>query len=295
MKTISILFLIAILFVHISSNILTQDNSIYTNGSLQSDDGVFTLYVQADGNVVIYGCKGIAATWGSGTNNSTAQRRLTMQSDGNLVLYENSSAKWASGTNGKGKGPYNLNMQTDGNLVIYGSTGAIWGSNTVGNGLCQLCAYFHDSTSAGTSNQIKLAYYDFNQRYYAECYLNGTKNKATTYCCNPTSDYLSRYSSFGTGTRYMMIQIYGNDMATIGSMNVFGRQLEYFYDSDLKMEAGTGGAGEITTWSSDGRGFYYFSISTGDGVYPIVLTDIDNYYSRNGHACYWSYSFTSLT
>jgi hypothetical protein len=72
MQTISTLFLIAILFVHISSRILPENSTIFTGNTLLSDDGVFTLVVQTDGNVVVYGCTGIAATWASNTNNSSA-------------------------------------------------------------------------------------------------------------------------------------------------------------------------------------------------------------------------------
>jgi hypothetical protein len=291
MKAISILFIISILFVHISSRTLSEGGTIWTGNSLLSDDGVFTLVVQSDGNVVVYGCRSLVATWATNTS-SSAQRVLAMQGDGNLVLYENWVAKWASNTGGKGKGPYYLNMQTDGNLVIYGSTGAIWASNTGNQGLCQLCASFHDSTNAGTGSQIKLAYYDFYSNYYSECYLNGTKNRATTYCCNPTTATIDRttpFDSYDGGKRYMRIRIYGNDEAAIGSMNAFGRQLEYFYNADLNLSAG----GQIMTWNDDGRGYAYFYISTGDNDHPIAVTDIDHSYSRNGHACYWTYSYDS--
>jgi hypothetical protein len=290
MKAISILFLIVILFVHISTHTLLENNTITTGGSLLSDDGVFTLSVQADGNVVVYGCRNIIATWATGTNNSSAQRVLSMQGDGNLVLYENGVAKWATGTNGKATGPYSLSMQNDGNLVIYASTGAIWASNTNGQGLCELCAYIHDGTNAGTSNQIKLAYYDFSKRYYSECYLNGTKSRGSTYCCTPTTAIIDRTTSFASGYgKYIKIQIYGNDMATIGYMKAFGKQLEYFYDADLNF---WGGGGAIVTLT-DSSGYGYFSISTGDSLHPVVVTDINQYYKRNGHECYWSYSYDS--
>jgi hypothetical protein len=293
MKTISTLFIISLLFVHISSHTLLENNTIPTGGSLLSDDGVFTLSVQADGNVVVYGCRGIVATWATGTANSSAQRFLSMQGDGNLVLYENGVAKWATGTNLKAPGPYSLSMQNDGNLVIYASTGAIWASNTNGKGLCQLCASFHDSTNGGTGSQVKLAYYDFNSNYYSECYLNGTKNRATTYCCSPTTATIDRTTNFdpydSSGKRYMKIQIYGNDEAAIGTMSAFGKQLEYFYDGN----GGLVGGGEIITWNQDGGGYGYFYISTGDADYPIAVTDIDHSYSRNGHTCYWTYSFAN--
>jgi hypothetical protein len=212
-----------------------------------------------------------------------------MQTDGNLVLYESGVAKWASNTNGTGSGPYSLNLHTDGNLVIYGNGVAIWASNTNGQGLCQLCAYFHDSTAASTSNQIKLAYYDFTSSYYSECYLNGQKNQATTYCCTPTTATIDATKSFdvGNGTRYVKIQIYGDDQAIIGSLNVFDKQLEYFYDSNDNF---WGGAGQIIAWN-DTKGYAFFYISTGNSIYPVVVTDIDQSYARNGHACYWTYSY----
>ena len=58
--------------------------------------------------------------------------RLTMRTDGNLVLYNNNGkAKWASGKYyGKNRSPYKLIMQTDGNLVVYDKNmKVIWASN----------------------------------------------------------------------------------------------------------------------------------------------------------------------
>ena len=47
--------------------------------------------------------------------------KLSMQSDGNLVYYQNGKARWNSRTNGN-PGAY-LALQTDGNLVVYSSAG----------------------------------------------------------------------------------------------------------------------------------------------------------------------------
>ncbi|KAF3333210.1 Mannose-specific lectin [Carex littledalei] len=53
-----------------------------------------------------------------------------MQSDCNLVLYENGSLIWASQTANQGTN-CNLAMQYDGNLVMYDGDGnALWQSNT---------------------------------------------------------------------------------------------------------------------------------------------------------------------
>ena len=55
------------------------------------------------------------------------------QSDGNLVLYDNGSAIWSSGTSGIGIGGYVV-MQSDGNLVLYNSNGIpLWHTATHGN------------------------------------------------------------------------------------------------------------------------------------------------------------------
>ena len=52
---------------------------------------------------------------------------LLWQYDGNLVLYQNGVAKWASNTQNKGTA---LRFQGDGNLVIYQNGVAVWASNT---------------------------------------------------------------------------------------------------------------------------------------------------------------------
>ena len=57
---------------------------------------------------------------------------LTMQEDGNLVLYSGTDALWNSGTQGA-SGAY-LIMQDDGNLVVYdGSNTPVWNSKTAGH------------------------------------------------------------------------------------------------------------------------------------------------------------------
>ena len=59
-------------------------------------------------------------------------RRLIMQDDGNLVLYNSTGATWALNSQGvtdRGPGPWRAVMQTQGNLVVYDSTGtARWSS-----------------------------------------------------------------------------------------------------------------------------------------------------------------------
>jgi hypothetical protein len=96
--------------------------------SIASANGRFRFSYQADGNLVLYRDK--AALWASGTN-GRAVGVCIMQADGNLVLYgPGGTALWASGTSGL-PGSY-LAVQDDGKVVIYGPDGhPVWASSTV--------------------------------------------------------------------------------------------------------------------------------------------------------------------
>ncbi|PZE24743.1 hypothetical protein DEI86_11945 [Curtobacterium sp. MCBD17_028] len=65
---------------------------------------------------------------GQGITSANKQYTLNMQADGNLVVYGMNRALWSSGTSGK-PGAY-LKMQADGNLVVYLGSKAIWESHT---------------------------------------------------------------------------------------------------------------------------------------------------------------------
>ena len=62
----------------------------------------------------------------------TAQVYLSMQSDGNLVLYFRSNVPiWNTQTNGKGIGPYKVIVQNNRNIILTDSKNEVlWSSNT---------------------------------------------------------------------------------------------------------------------------------------------------------------------
>ena len=74
----------------------------------------------------------------AGQSISAGRDTLTMQADGNLVLYAPGSIPlWASNT--AGHGGARLVMQADGNLVVAAPGGRpLWASNTTGHGGAQL-------------------------------------------------------------------------------------------------------------------------------------------------------------
>ena len=93
---------------------------------LTSSDGRYTLWMQGDGNLVLYGPSG-RAQW---ANHRFSSSFVVMQGDGNLVTYGGSGATWASNT--WGSGADRLVVQSDGNLVLYAGSRPVWASNTAG-------------------------------------------------------------------------------------------------------------------------------------------------------------------
>ena len=91
---------------------------------------------QTDANIVLYrvsdGRALWAVSWLPGAQWNYPPGKLIMQTDGNLVAYDNANAaKWASNTWNKGTSPYRLTMQNDGNVVLYDANNtATWATNT---------------------------------------------------------------------------------------------------------------------------------------------------------------------
>jgi len=96
---------------------LFPGQSLRPGQQLQSDNKRFVLTMQTDGNVVLYDANG-HPLWATNTWKGIAPREFVMQTDGNLVLYSTDGvARWASNT-WKNPGAF-LNVQDDGNLVVY--------------------------------------------------------------------------------------------------------------------------------------------------------------------------------
>jgi hypothetical protein len=117
-------------------------NQLNAGDVLMSATSAFKLVFQSDGNLVLYviidsslpatlsltGALYTKVIWASGTNGKGAVR-CNMQTDGNLVLYNQANeAIWASDT--QGHPGASLRCQDDGNLVIYLNGAALWSSKT---------------------------------------------------------------------------------------------------------------------------------------------------------------------
>lgn len=109
---------------------LYANHALSRGQHLYSCDGRFRLSMQFDGNLVLYVNNGNKPMWATGTNGKNAYVAV-MQGDGNFVLYRTDDVPlWASNTPGLVAG--RLDLQDDGNLVVYDIENAPhWASNTV--------------------------------------------------------------------------------------------------------------------------------------------------------------------
>ncbi|MFJ9846809.1 hypothetical protein ACIRYZ_41535 [Kitasatospora sp. NPDC101155] len=74
---------------------------------------------------------GSILNWNQSWTTPSGRTVLTMQTDGNVVLYKDGAAIWASWTVGTG---HHLSMQGDGNLVVYNwGNSPVWSSGTAGS------------------------------------------------------------------------------------------------------------------------------------------------------------------
>lgn len=120
------------------SNTLKSGSVLKEGEYLVSENKAYYAIIQADGNFVLYVSNHFCpenALWHLKISNKppfVGPYRLTMQSDGNLVVYDvHNRAVWNTATTGTGKEPHRLIMQNDGNLVLYdGKDKPLWYSNT---------------------------------------------------------------------------------------------------------------------------------------------------------------------
>ena len=140
-----------------STNSLQIGSKLGLDQFISSSNGTYRFYLQGDGNLVVRNMQTSSTVWAANTHNKGGVR-LSMQSDGNLVLYTAANvAVWSSNTNGKG-GSY-LIMQNDGNAVVASAAGTtVWASNTgvpsTGTGGTKIA--FVGDTEAGSGFQSVL-------------------------------------------------------------------------------------------------------------------------------------------
>ena len=109
---------------------LSSGQGLLVGKFIKSADGRFTLIMQTDGNLVLYGPQN-QPLWASGTDGSNNPFDVIMQEDGNLVIYDtNNNPLWASSTKGHPGAIFIVHI--DGNAVISDtSNDTLWATDTV--------------------------------------------------------------------------------------------------------------------------------------------------------------------
>ncbi|HLL84782.1 MAG TPA: hypothetical protein VK420_19090 [Longimicrobium sp.] len=105
---------------------LPPGKSLYPGQSVTSCNGRNRLTLNGDGNLVLY--RDGAALWASNTA-GTGSNVAVMQGDGNFVVYAPWGATWATGTRLAGS---RLEVQDDANMVIFSGGWPVWTSDTCG-------------------------------------------------------------------------------------------------------------------------------------------------------------------
>jgi hypothetical protein len=119
-----------------ASDVMLTGGTLTAGQFLISADGHYELTLQGDGNLVLYVLNGAGApraVWQSGTRGDTGDRAV-LQSNGNLVLLD-AAGQTLWSTNKTASGCTNLKVQDDGNLVLYTATGSYWATATVNHGM----------------------------------------------------------------------------------------------------------------------------------------------------------------
>ena len=110
--------------------VIATNQKFPVNQPVLSCDGRFELVLGGDGNLVLY--QGSTALWSANTAGKGGVNAY-MQGDGNFVLYNASgTAIWSTGT--AGNPGATLSVQNDGNAVIYSTSGkGLWSTGTAGH------------------------------------------------------------------------------------------------------------------------------------------------------------------
>jgi hypothetical protein len=110
-----------------ASTTLLPGQSLKAGQSITSANGVYSLQMGADGNVVL-SRPGYPTAWASQTLRKGSV--LVMQKNGDLVVVYGRTRVWASGTDGSTNAK--LVVQNDGTLAIYNTRGkAVWNHHMV--------------------------------------------------------------------------------------------------------------------------------------------------------------------
>jgi RHS repeat-associated protein len=243
---------------HAVSSVTATGNGGGRQTFTYDDVGNTTGIAQEPGNKVLAS----GATLASGSSMVSNSVRLTMQTDGNLVLYALKSGQslWASGTAGHAGAV--ATMGTDGKFTVRTASGTVlWSSNTSTAGSVlrvqddgqvnvtapdgSVAWYTDTATSARAANGITFTY-DDNGRLATATQDAGTAGKTTTgYVYDAAGTLLARTTTEG-GTTSTTIFL-GADQLTLDSTGKATADTRYYTAAGAPTAVRTATTGTTTT------------------------------------------------
>lgn len=135
-----------------AADTLSANQNLTLGQRLDSANGSYRFVFQTDGNLVVRRVSDSAALWASNTNGKGGTR-LTMQSDGNLVLYTSANAAvWSSQS--AGSGGTRATIENSGNFAVFNASGGrVWSTNTGSGTETGTKIAFIGDTNAGSNFQ----------------------------------------------------------------------------------------------------------------------------------------------
>ncbi|XP_046720236.1 lectin-like [Silurus meridionalis] len=107
-----------------SRNFLSMNEELLNGDFLMSNNREYKAIFQDDGNFVVYTWRPV---WASNTCDTGAQSRLVMQTDCNLVMYDQESeVVWATNTNRNDAKVCRLTLTNDGFLQVDNNAAVVW-------------------------------------------------------------------------------------------------------------------------------------------------------------------------
>ena len=130
--------MIFLLSIALFSTLVSADNHLLPGERLNPGNFLkqdrYMLIMQQDCNLVLYNLN--KPEWATKTANLGSRCFVTLQSDGNFVIYDEQEGRneaiWASKTDGE-NGNYVIILQKDGNLVLYSKPIFATGTNRFGS------------------------------------------------------------------------------------------------------------------------------------------------------------------
>ena len=187
---------------------IPSGDRLSANNYVISDNVMYVLFMQSDGNLKLYGNG--AVMWTTNTTNTRGGNNfLEMETHGNLVLKTwDGTPLWQTHTSGNGS---NAVLQDDGNFVVYNTNGqAMWNSRTFGHP-----SYSHFVANHGTalsSNPVA------NQKLLPGSYLRSDDDRyallfqldSNVVLYGPGYHVLWNWGTYGSGANQLVMQSDGN-------------------------------------------------------------------------------------